>query len=193
VVVRVDRAEELDEASERGGDRLRRMRRAADDADLPEHERGPRLHYRLALEEPRGLVALTAGGCGIDAEIGEETVLGGDSRQHARLEPFAPGLLDGLMRRQCEDAGVAIEGRADPPARTDRRQDQLDHPRVRLPQLSALDVAVRERARLRVQALHQLGGDGIRDEVQNLVRGSNRRLCLARQPGDADPGADDDE
>ena len=81
-------------------------------------------------EEVGRLVAQAPVAAGIEAEVGEEAVLGRDGREHPGLEAERPHPFDRSVRGRHEHAGMAVEGDAQtlrPPATT---ADDLVHDRL---------------------------------------------------------------
>ena len=164
--------------------------RDADAADLPEQERARRVVPAVPDEEIGRFEALAAPLAGVEAEVGDQAVLGGDAGEHDRL--VAPGARapDRLVRGLHEDSGMAVERGAHGPSRAHGREHALDHRLVARGARTARRVAVGERLGARVEALQPAVGDDVLDEVEELLRVLDRRLRLGRDlPGDAQPGA----
>src|SRR5439155_14383171 len=135
-----------------------------------------------------------AAGRRIDAEIGDEAVLGRDPGQHSRAEPFGPETPDRLVAGPGEDAGMPVQDGADVEPLPDARDDLVDDRAVDLAPVLAVLVERCERARLRIRSLDPRGGHRIVDEVESFVRllDGKPRLC-GQVRGCLDPRADDGE
>ena len=183
-------------------DQLRQRRRElrqgvvllADDADLPEHERGPRLHDGPPAEEVVRLVGLEAVLRRIDAEIGEQAVQrrrrpGASARRDPRLRALRtasragktsmPGGRRRPRRRACPRAQAPGSSRPCARRRPGGSGRPRSSPRASGPRVRALE--------------HDVLAHGVADEEEDLVCGCNLRSRLRRQLRGADAGADDDE
>ncbi len=140
----------------RGAAALGRVVRAADDADLPEHERRRRLDRRTPPRKPRRLVALQPASAGSTPRSANRQSSAEIAGQHRRLEALLARAPTASCDGSDEDAGVAVEGRADALAGAHGLEDRLDHPLVGRAPVRALDVAVAERAWRAVQLLDRV-------------------------------------
>ena len=97
------------------------------DPHLPQHQHCRGIDAPAVEHELTGLEMLATERAGVDAEIGVETVFGGNAGFHHGVESFGAGMLDRAMRHERENAGVAVEHRADTIAGPHLDQDRLDH------------------------------------------------------------------
>ena len=191
---RVQLEQSLDEERQPGQVGLVDRIRATEHAHLPEDEHGSRVDDRLPREEVGRLVALAAARPRVDAEVGEQAVLGRDAGQHPGLEPFRPRLPHGRVARGAEDARMPVERDAHREAATHRRHDLLDHGFVDPPPLGARLVQVVECSRPRIEPPDDAGRHRLGDQEEHLVGMLDRVACLVRQlDAGADPRPDDDE
>ena len=165
-----------------------------DPVHLPEHEPGRRVGTEAVEEEAGRLPALPAPLARVDAQIGDEAVLGGDGREHARFESLLARASHRLVRGFHVDAGVAVEDGADALALAHRPEDLLDHLLVDPPPGYTGAVQRRERACAPVQRFEPGRGDRVGDDVQHLVRDLDLVPGLDSElETELNPGADDDE
>ena len=130
---------------------------------------------------------------GIDAEVGNEAVLGGDAGKHLGVESLGAGAADRIVRGQDEDARVAVERRADALPGPHGLEDRLGHALVGRAVRGAFLVEAVERPCPRVQCLDPDRRDGIGHEVEHLFGRGDRGAGFERDPCEADARADDDE
>ena len=165
-----------------------------DPVHLPEHEPGRRVGTEAVEEEAGRLPALPAVFARVDAQIGEEAVLGGDGWEHPSLESLLARAPHRLMRGFHVHAGMAVEDGADALALAHRPKDLLDHLLVDPPPGHAGAVVGRERARVSVQRREPGRRGRVAGDVQHLVRELDLVPRLDRElETEPDPRADDRE
>src|SRR5205814_1742399 len=82
-------------------------------------------------QEIRGLEAVTAAGCWIDAKVGEQAILGRSCWQHRGPKALQSGAMNRFMRRINKDPGVAVKHHADLEPFPHKEENALDHFLVR--------------------------------------------------------------
>jgi len=102
-VVRAQHVHQCLPVGRSGGEAL--QRHVAHQSGLPQHQIAGGIDAPFVEKQLAGLEMLATEATRVDAQIGVETVFGGDTRLHVRLEAFRAGHLDGLVRRPGEDAG----------------------------------------------------------------------------------------
>lgn len=162
-------------------------------ADLPQHHRGRRVDHPAVQQEIGRLVALAALGRRIDAQIGEQAVLGRDAGQHHRAIARRPRPADGFVAGIGEDPGVAVEGAHHQLAGPDRGKDLRHHLGIGLHPVLAVGIEAGQRrgalgVELPDQALRHRVADDVIDHVGGLDPGHGLDGHLAHG---ADSGADD--
>jgi hypothetical protein len=145
-------------------------------------------------DEVGRLVALEPCRGGIESEIGDEALEHRDDGQHAGWVALGTGTADRFVAGIHEDAGMSVERGADVVAGPHRREQLFHHLRIGLaPGLSPFIETV-ERTAAWIRALNPLCGQGLGDEVENLVRPLDCRGCLRRHLlPQRDPRSDDGE
>ena len=178
---RVELEQALDQERQASHARRRVEAPFADEADLPQDHDRAGVDRPPPNEEVGRLVALGAGGSRIDAEVGNEAVLGRDPGQHSRAETFGSETPDRLVAGPGEDAGMPVQNCADIDLVPDPRNDLVDDPGVDLAPVLALLVERRQRARLAICPLDPGGARRVVDEVESFVSLLDRQPALRSQ------------
>jgi hypothetical protein len=143
-----------------------------------------------AQDQPAGVEALTSVATRIDSEVGEQTVLGGDSREHAGRVSLVARAAHRFMTREGGDPGVPVERGADLQTRAYRREDPLDHLGIGSGAMTSWGVGVVERLGGGVEATQPALSGGIGDKVEELLGAAQLRERLqGGVAGDQDAGA----
>lgn len=145
----------------------------------------------MADQEVGRLVALAAARAGVESDVGDQAVLGRDAGEHRGVDALGAGAPDRLVRRQHEDAGMAVHRDAHAPPRARRREHPLDHLLVRVAARLAGRVRVVERLGVGLQLAQPAFGGGVLDDEEELVRRFDRGERLGRHLSrDAEARAD---